>query len=127
MMDTILARSIFTEELYQLPERVIVLIPEPWDRLAEADQLLLTRILGSVKLSLSGVQVIAATSFSLDEAHAFAPGRILSFGVDVAEVSSKYEVVPAGNALVIVADAVDKLDDASKKILWLALRQAFGL
>jgi hypothetical protein len=125
MMDATLVKHTFGEDLYQLPSRVLVVIPSPWEMVTDAEQLLLARILGSVKLSLAAVQITHATTFSLEDALVFQARTILSFGVDLAGVSQRYEAVSFGDASVIVADAMGELDDTRKKNLWTALKQIF--
>jgi hypothetical protein len=125
MMDATLVKHTFGEDLYQLPSRVLVVIPSPWEMVTDAEQLLLARILGSVKLSLAAVQITHATTFSLEDALVFQAKIILSFGVDLAGVSQRYEGVSFGDASVIVADAMGELDDTRKKNLWTALKQIF--
>jgi hypothetical protein len=127
MMNATLAKSTFTEDLYQLPQRVLVLIPGSWNKVSDAEQQLLARILGSVKLSLASVQVVSAASFSREEAAVYRAKTILSFGVPVAGHSSSYEAVTLDDVTVVVADTIETLDDVRKKNLWTALKLVFKL
>jgi hypothetical protein len=127
MMNATLAKSTFTEDLYQLPPRVLVLIPGSWNTVSDAEQQLLARILGSVKLSLASVQVVSATFFSKEEAAVYGAKTILSFGVPVTGLSRPYEAVTLNDVSVVVADTIETLDDARKKNLWTALKLIFRL
>jgi hypothetical protein len=127
MMDATLVNQTFSEDLYQLPARVLVVIPSTWETVSDSEQQLLARILGSVKLSLAAVQIVHAPTFSVEEAIIYQAKTILSFGVALAGVSRPYEAVSIGDVSVIVADAMDALDDAKKKNLWAALRLVFKL
>jgi len=125
MMDATLVKHTFGEDLYQLPARVLVLIPNTWETVSDSEQQLLARILGSVKLSLAAVQIVCAPTFSVEEASIYQAKTILSFGVPLAGVSRPYEAVSIGDALLIAADSMDALDDVKKKNLWVALKQVF--
>lgn len=127
MMDVSLAKATFNEDLYDLRPRVLVVIPSEWETISEVNQVLLARILGSVKLSLAAVQVISAPSFSMKEATIYKPSAILAFGVDFAGAAPHYEVKKIDGAQVIVAHAIHDLDDARKKNLWAGLKQLFQL
>jgi hypothetical protein len=127
MMDATLAKTTFTEDLYQLPSRVLVLIPLGWEKLSDVEQQLLARILGSVKLSLAAVQIISAPRFSITEDSVYQPQTLLSFGVPVSDSAGPYEAKTIAGVQVIIADAIGELDDARKKNLWIALKQVFQL
>src|SRR5689334_6885794 len=127
MMDATLAKTTFTDDLYELPSRVLVLIPSGWDKLPDTDQQLLAKILGSVKLSLAAVQIISTPRFSITEASIYKPLMILSFGVPVTDAGAPYEAKSLKGTQVIVADTLGELDDVKKKNLWMALKQVFQL
>lgn len=127
MMNATIAKHLFTEDLYQLKPRVMVLIPSAWSEMPESDQVLLSRILGSVKLSLASVQIVQGASFSIDEAGVYGANIILSFGVPVPGTDRLYEATRISNVDVVVADAMGGLDDVKKKNLWISLKQVFQL
>ena len=125
MMDATLVKHTFGEDLYRLSARVLVIIPTTWENVSDSEQQLLARILGSVKLSLSAIQIVSAPTFSVEDASIYQAKSILSFGVPVAGVLRPYEAVSIGNVSVIAADSMDALDDVKKKNLWVALKQVF--
>jgi len=127
MMDAALAKAAFTEDLYDLPAHVLVVIPGGWETITEANQVLLARILSSVRLSLAAVQVVTAEQFSMKEAALYRPKAILAFGVNFTGAAPLYEVKMIDDAQVVVADAISDLDDVRKKSLWIALKQVFQL
>lgn len=126
-MNATLAKHTFQEDLYQLPPRVLVLIPCSWETVSDSEQQLLARILSSVKLSLAAVQIITAKSFSVTDASVHQTKTVLSFGVPCNGLNRPYEVVTMEDIEVVYADAISELDDARKKNLWGALRQLFKL
>ena len=126
MMNATLAKNTFGEELYQLPSRVLVVIPSAWNKVSDPEQQLLARILGSVKLSLAAVQIVSASTFSIEEATVYRAKAILSFGVPLAG-SRPYEAVTVNDVSVVVADPIEALDDVRKKNLWTALKVIFKL
>ena len=127
MIDATLVKHTFPEGLYMVPGHVLVLIPHAWETVTDAEQQLLARILGSVKLSLAAVKILRATDFSGDDAAIYRAQTILSFGVPFSGLSRSYEAVGVGSLTVILADTLADLDDTRKKNLWGALRQAFKI
>jgi len=119
--------SLFNEDLYQLPPRVLIILAEPWEEVSEDSRTLVAKILSSVRLSLPVVHIITRSDFSVDDLAAFAPTRIISFGSVFKSAHKPYENTVVGNTSVIVADRLVQLDDAKKKSLWQALRVMFGI
>jgi hypothetical protein len=119
--------SLFNEDLYQLPSRVLIILAEPWEEVSEESRTLISKILSSVRLSLPVVHIITRADFSVEDVAAFAPTRIISFGSAFKSAHKPYENTVVGNTSVIVADRLAQLDDAKKKSLWQALRVMFGI
>lgn len=127
MTDPILIKNTFGEELYRFPASVLVLVPDEWENIGSPEQQLLSKILGSVRLSLAAVRILTVGSFSIDEVMASNARTILSFGVPVAGLSTFYEARVLEDVTVIMADRINELDDARKKDLWSSLKQVFSL
>jgi len=117
--------NLYQEELYRIPGKVIVVISSPWDEITSDDRTLLSKILGSVKLSLAAVQIKVSPEFSINEFSALAPTCILAFGATLKNISKKYERISIEDISVILADELKELDDLKKRSLWLALKQIF--
>jgi hypothetical protein len=119
---------LYQEELYNLGPRVLVIIPLPWDTLPEADHLLLSRILGSVKRTLASVQVLTLREAETDDLLVYRPSTIIAFGSTL-KVSGKivpsYKSLRHDQVVVLQADSLDQLDDAKKKNLWNTLKEMF--
>jgi len=121
------ADQIFTEELYRLPEKVLVILPAPWEALTSDQVLLLSKILGSVKLNLDGVQVLHHTEIELSSLIVNNPSYILSFGTRLIPECKPFSYEIVDDMTIIQSEALEFLDDSKKKSLWLALKQAFSL
>ncbi|MEI9920025.1 MAG: DNA polymerase III subunit psi [Bacteroidota bacterium] len=106
-------QSTFNEEIYLIKDKPTVILSEPWEKIPDADRLLLQKILQSVKLNLASVKIIHQTS------PAVAKTRCIYFGAN--EVKSE--------GLLVQAPALSQLqnDPAGKQKLWGALKQLFGL
>lgn len=117
---------IYTEELYKLPGRVIVLLPVSWETVPEDDVILLGKILGAVKLSLAGVQILCREKVDIHELDVFNPSVVISFGTMLSPETEFYTPGEVDDIRIIQSDALSKLDDSKKKSLWNALRQAFA-
>jgi len=114
---------IYTEELYKLPSRVIVLLPVPWETLSEDQAVLLGKILGSVKLSLSAAQIIHQKKVDIQTLKIFNPEVILSFGVPLTPEADLYQIQTIETITLIQSDSLSTLTDATKKDLWSALKK----
>lgn len=118
---------IFTEEIYSLPPPVLIILSKPWEDLTEDELNTLSRMLQAVKLTLASVQVLIKKEFSVDEFSVLSPKRILAFGSVFKSSSTMYETLSIGETSIIVSESLDKLDDAKKKSLWIALKIMFTL
>ncbi len=115
---------LYSEELYKIKPKVVVIIPRPWEQLRDDETALLSKILGAVRLSLPAVQVISKKEFSLRELKPLNPSHIISFGAPFQDSPDMYEPL-VSNIPVVVAHELRDLDDGRKKSLWSALRQIF--
>lgn len=116
---------LYHEDLYKLTDSILILVDKPWEQLRDEDKTLLSKILGSVKLSLDKVQVLHRSTISLDELIHFQPSKIISFGVTLQENTELYTVINQQGLSFINSEALMSLTDASKKSLWGALKQLF--
>ena len=125
MISAEIAHKTFHEEIYKLPGKVIVLLPDAWNTLSPSEVDLLRKILASVKLTIQGVQIITSNNCSTKGLLALAPSCILAFGVRVREAPKSYEVSEVDGLTILQADRLEQLDDSNKKRLWAALQQVF--
>ena len=80
MTETNPLESLYSEELYNIPPKVLIVISKPWSEIQEDEKTLLGKILGSVKLSLSSVQIINRVEFGFDDFNSYRPVCIIAFG-----------------------------------------------
>jgi hypothetical protein len=121
-----IAPYLFPEELYQFPQKVVVVMAREWDAYSDDEKALLFKILGSVKLQPGAVQIIAQASLNLSSLEAYNPSGVLVFG-SKAEGVKPYEAFQAQGFTVLKADDLPELDDAKKKSLWLVLKTMFTI
>lgn len=126
-MNTLETEYIFTENLYQIKGKVLVLIPNSWSLQSNQDISLLSRILGSIKLSIDTVQIVSATEISLNELNNYNPSAILAFGVTFTPTIKPYSAEVINGITLIWAEKLADLDEAKKKNLWNALKEGFKL
>lgn len=125
-MSSAAQQFIYTEELYKLPQQVIVLVPVPWETLPEDQVVLLGKILGSVKLSLAGAQILCRGKVDLSELKVFNPYAVISFGTTLTPASELYTASETDGIRIIQSEPLGSLNDATKKSLWNALKAAFA-
>jgi DNA polymerase III psi subunit len=118
---------LFQEELYHFTAPVAVVLPRPWVTYNKEEQLLLKKILTSVKVEIDAVQMVVLSSVDLNSLRLYAPVHFLIFGPDIREDIPMYQPTAAQGFMVVRADDLSSLDDQKKKILWTALRQMFGV
>jgi|APTNR8051073442_1049403.scaffolds.fasta_scaffold00032_147 hypothetical protein len=126
-MKIVEAGQIFNNELYQLPERVIVLIPVPWEKMSEDQVIQLSKILSYVKFSTEGVQILTYAEVAVSELDVFKPSIVLSFGTNLKPPLSPYEMHAAKGVKIIHSTALGSLGDSEKRNLMSALKEAFKL
>ena len=119
--------QLFQEELYHFNTPVVVALSRPWQDYGSEEQVLLKKILSSVKVDISTVQMVVQPSIDLRALQIYSPSRVLLFGVVPQEDFPLYQMQTAQGFTVIRADDLTALDDQKKKNLWLALRQMFGV
>ncbi|GCC51859.1 hypothetical protein SanaruYs_20880 [Chryseotalea sanaruensis] len=116
---------LYQEDLYQATDATIILIDQSWTTISEADKVLLSKILGSVKISIEQVTILEAGKISLTELSQYNPSRIIAFGTIISESEAPYKNQKQGNTSFITSDTLSALDDVKKKNLWGALKQMF--
>jgi hypothetical protein len=126
-VNTVEAEHIFLENLYRINGKVLVVLQAPWSSYKPEEITLLTKILGSVKLSIEGVQVLCKESVTIKELLNYEPSFILLFGINFTPSIKTYTAETLEGITVINAESLSSLDDIKKKNLWLALKQGFKL
>jgi hypothetical protein len=120
-----LTEYLYQEEIYQISNGIVVVLPLSWEKTPESDKTLLTKILGSVRINIDSVVIITRSQVSLSQLTSFNSGKVLVFGsAGLAEVKS-YEKTELDGISVIKADNLSALTDSTKKSLWMALKQMF--
>lgn len=117
--------ELYQEELYALKPKVLVILGNDWNDVSTEEQVLLSKILGSVKLSLAAIQIITLESFDLHDVAAYDPAQLIAFGSKFKRVASSYEILTIEGTTIILADSLDQLNDSTKKSLWATLKQMF--
>ena len=126
-MNKVEAEQIFTEDLYQLSGKTLVLLPLPWQSIQQSEIILLSKILGSVKLSLDAVQVISLAEADVESLKIYDPSYVLSFGCKLKPETKPFTTETINGVCIVQSESLINLDDAKKKSLWIALKQAFKL
>jgi hypothetical protein len=126
-VSTAVYENLYQEELYSISAPVVVVLNREWKFITEDERALLAKILGSVKLNLSRVQIISKPNLSLASLELLRPSKVLVFGSSITEGIAPYENHTIGSFAVIKADDLAQLDDVRKKNLWLGLKQMFGV
>jgi hypothetical protein len=119
------AKETFTEDLYKISGKFMVLIPGTWEEMTFAETDLLSKILGAIRVPLSKVQIISGEHADVIHLALFNPAFILGFGVAVNGIEKKYSLVEHQGLELILADRLSEIDIARKEKLWPELRDRF--
>ena len=109
--------ELFHEEIYSFNSPLVVVLSQPWEAYHTEDQLLLQKILASVKVDISTVHILTRPILSLGELQRLQPGKVLIFGGEVAEDIPFYSETAAHGFSVIRAEDLAQLDEQKKKSL----------
>ena len=121
-----LQTHLYSEELYQIPAGILIVIKKNWQDYTTEEKVLLTKILQSVKVNVAQVQIISMDRVSIHTLSGLSPSFVLIFGSEIPDIKP-YEVIPAQDFSMIRADDLGQLDDAKKKNLWAAMKQMFNI
>lgn len=126
-MSTALYPHLFQEELYRVSPSTIVILSRAWEDYSAEEKELLSKILRSVRLSLSGVRIISSPSVNPETLAIQSPSGVLIFGADTTQEIPFYKNTEREQFSVIRAHDLRDLDDIRKKELWMALKQMFRI
>ena len=132
MSVNLLMDDIYTEELYQIPTPVTVVLTKAWSDISSAEKELLTKITEALrqrispKLGLQSFRVVHVPAFDLSTWQE-KPEKLIYLGPAI-KGFSLYEVIQAGNTKIVFADSLADLipNEANRTKLWQALKQLFS-
>jgi len=121
-----LISALYPEEIYQLPAKTCVVV-KSWNKLLSEEIQLLSKILGAVRLSLDGVQIVEQSILNITDL-SVKPRRIICF-TDVAAGLTSFESMEVDGVLLVISPALGDLlkDEAARKKLWGALKAQFSV
>jgi len=116
----------YTEEIYDIREKTTVILSKAWTEMPEGDKQLLQKILQSVRLNLAAVRILYQPKLDLTKLEP-QPSRMIYFGEPVTGLN-QFECIKTKGTIVL-SPSLSQLqnDPAGKQILWVALKQLFGL
>ncbi len=127
------AAAIYQEELYHIPQPVVVIIDKPWKEVSEPERQLLSKILGAIeirpghRLSLLAVQIVTQSTLAVNQLTGH-PTHIIAFS-PVPPGVPLFEVIKTPDYQLVASEPLHQLilNDDGKKRLWGALRAQFGM
>jgi hypothetical protein len=117
---------LYSEEIYKISPKLLIVIDKRWSEVTDDENILLDKILKALKLSLASVQIQTWQEFSIEDFKVFAPFFVLAFGSKFKNSDKMYEEIQIDGTSIVVADALAQLDDVRKRNLWLTLRESFA-
>jgi hypothetical protein len=126
-LSTAVYENLYQEELYNIRTSLLVVLNREWNTITEDEKTLLSKILGSVRVSPASTQILARPTLSINSLKTLSPAKVIVFGSVLDEAVTPYQNHSVDGVSVIKADDLSQLDDVKKKNLWLALKQMFGV
>ncbi len=116
---------IFTEDIYKLEARPVVVINKPWKEVATEESGLLSKILGALRHSLDSVNIVYQPQLDVAQLNT-KPEHVICFGSGAKGVAL-YEPIEANHVTIVVSESLADLikNDVARKQLWLALKKQF--
>ena len=132
MSGNLIFESVYTEDLYLLPDKNCIVITKPWLELSEPETEQLSKITEvlrqriSPKLGLDSFQIVYTSSLDLSTWHK-KPKRLIYFGSSVKGLSN-FEMIEAGATKMVLSESLADLitNESSRQRLWIALKQLFS-
>lgn len=126
-MNTEILTQLFPEGMYvPFPApRLVVVIPNAWDRYSDEEQQLLKKILIAIDQDLTA-RVVVSPTVDMRAIEDFGAQVVLVFGSEVEGNIPLYKESAAGGCAIVRADDLGELDDEKKKNLWAVIRKPFG-
>lgn len=121
-----IAATLFTEEVYQIGKKTMVITSDPWERISEADRALLQKILQAVGLSTASVTIVHQPVLDVSSIRENA-SRVIYFGNSVSGLVP-FEPSSVDDLPVICSPSLEQLqgDASSKQKLWAGLKVLFS-
>lgn len=126
-MDSVLFESLFSDQLFAVPSRPVIVINQPWEKIGPEERILLSKILAAIKLSIDAVTIKSQTSLDISS-WPQKPKSLIYFGDPVKGIL-QYEVIEANGVSVVASENLKDLlkNDAARKKLWQALKVQFAI
>jgi hypothetical protein len=116
--------SIYGEEIYDIPDKVVIALPVAWNEVAGEDRAQLSRILAFTKLSLDKVRIVSTNTLS-DLNHC---GVVIAFGIN-AKGLEPYTIYDTPGRTTVLSEPLKNLsaEPQAKQRLAACLKQVFKL
>ena len=124
-MNTVHSEILFSEELYLIEGKTVVVMAEPWEKIGAEGRALLQKILQAVGLSMEAVTILHQPLLQVKSIGS-RPRRVIYFGSGTD--GPLYEPSRVDDVSVILSASLDQLqsDAAAKQKLWAGLKVLFA-
>jgi hypothetical protein len=119
--------ALYPEEIYRFPPTTLVVLPVPWDDLADKDRDMLRKLLHAVGAGMGRARIIHERLLTESMIKAIDAEYAIVFGVDVDPPVNNTEIVKIGRTSLIRTVAPAELVESLKRPLWDALQKMYSL
>ncbi|MBS1490640.1 MAG: DNA polymerase III subunit psi [Bacteroidetes bacterium] len=124
--NSLLTETTFTEGLFLIPEKTVIILDTEWAHLPKEETDLLAKILKAIGITMDAVTIYYQPLINLATVPT-QPSRCLYFGQPVAGIAT-YEALEINGTKLVASNPLAMLltDDELKKKLWQALKKLFS-
>lgn len=107
---------------------LVIVLKNNFDAMEPSQKLLLHKIASAVKIDLAATPMLTEADYKNDPEMVAGYHRVLSFGVELPQASSRYQISKIGEQQFLVSDSLAALEQAIalKGKLWSAMQLMFG-
>lgn len=118
-----------SDQPIQSAAKLLIILKQPLQMLEASQKDLLTKITGAVKIDIAAVDIVDEAAYKNDTSITRQYNNVLSFGVELPEATTKYNVMKASGRQVLCSDSLAALEQAIalKGKLWKAMQQMFSV
>ena len=126
-MNSVVFDSIFSEQLFSIRLQPTIVLSQPWEKIGNDERVLLSKILGAIKLSIDSVTIKYQPSLDISS-WIQKPKHLIFFG-DPVKGLQQYEAIEANGVSIVTSESLSDLlkNDTSRKRLWQALKVQFSI
>ena len=119
--------STYQEEIFKIKPKPVVVINAAWEKLGDKERELLSKIISALKISIDSITIVCQPTLDIISLTG-KTYKVVYFG-ELPTGVSRYEILESGDVSFICSESLTQLldNEASRKLLWVALKRLFSV